>query len=98
VACTPVRGLLRSALVRHLAIYWVPWPRGRVQGPPDAFVTQPTEWEADHRALLELVRRFGARSPAGEWPEHALFGPMTGKDWGVFCYKHFNHHLTQFGV
>ena len=30
-------------------------------------------------------------------PDHALFGRMSGKDWGFFCYKHFDFHLQQFG-
>lgn len=96
--CAPVQSLLRGALVRYLSIYWVPWPKGRIKGPPDAFVTKPTTWEADVGALEVLVERFAARAPSREWPDHALFGKMTGNDWGVFCYKHFNHHLSQFGV
>jgi len=91
-------GPLRNPLIRHLVIYWVPWPRGRIKGPPEAFVSKPTTWEADVATLIDLVNRFVERGPAGEWPDHALFGHMTGKRWGVFCHKHFNHHLTQFGA
>lgn len=36
-------GWRRNALIRSLAIYFVPWPRGRLKGPKDAFVTQPIE-------------------------------------------------------
>ena len=95
--CTPVASLLRFSLLRHASIYWVPWPKGRVQGPPGAFVTQPGTWAADVENLLDLVARFGAREPRGPWPNHALFGKMTGVDWGVLCHKHFDHHLRQFG-
>lgn len=96
--CTPVRSVLRLAPVRYLCIYWITWPKGRIQGPPDAFLRAPTSWEADLSGLRELVERFGARDPRGKWPEHALFGPMTGRDWGVFCHKHLDHHLSQFGA
>jgi hypothetical protein len=97
--CAPLTGLriLRWPGVRYLSIYWLPWPRGRVKGPPDAFVTKPGAWESDLETLLGLVSRFAARGPGGAWPEHALFGPMTGADWGFFCHKHFDHHLRQFG-
>jgi hypothetical protein len=91
-------GPLRNPLVRYLAIYWLPWPKGRIKGPPEAFVTKPTTWDADVATLIDLVNRFLERGPSGEWPDQALFGHMTGKSWGVFCHKHFNHHLTQFGV
>lgn len=96
--CAAQPGLLRNSLVRYLAIYWVPWPKGRIKGPPEAFVTQPTDWDADIQTLLKLLDRFVARGAKGVWPEHPLMGRMTGKDWGVFCHKHFNHHLSQFGV
>jgi len=91
-------GLLRLRPVRFASIYLVPWPKGRVQGPPEAYVTQPASWEKDVLALEELVKRFASRNPDDQWSDHALMGRMTGRDWGVFCYKHFNHHLNQFGV
>ncbi|HEX4955272.1 MAG TPA: DUF1569 domain-containing protein [Thermoanaerobaculia bacterium] len=96
--CTPERSYLRLPGVRYLAIYWVPWPKGRSRGPADAFLTQPVEWDSDLRALIAKVERFGTRDPAERWPDHALMGRMRGEDWGVLCAKHFDHHLRQFGV
>ena len=29
---------------------------------------------------------------------HPFFGKMTGREWGILMYKHFDHHLKQFGV
>ncbi len=97
----PVRarpGLLRWSLIRYLSIYVVPWPKGRIEGPSEAFVTQPTSWDADIATLVELLRRFVEDGPDRAWPEHALMGRMTGRDWGVFVHKHFDHHFRQFGV
>ena len=96
--CQVQPGPLRNPVVRYLVIYWLPWPKGRVTGPPEAFLTQPTAWDDDVATLIALVERFVARGPSGDWPEHALLGRMSGRDWGVFCHKHFNHHLSQFGV
>jgi hypothetical protein len=98
---TPValrRGILRLAPVRYASIYLVPWPKGRIKGPPEAFVTQPTTWDADVAALEALLERFASRGPGERWPEHALLGRMSGADWGVFVHKHFDHHLRQFGA
>jgi hypothetical protein len=97
VTPAPRPGPLRWPLVRQAVIHWLPWPRGRIQGPPEAFVTRPTTWGADLATLEALVERFAVRGPGGAWPDHALFGRMRGRDWGVFCYKHFDHHLRQFG-
>lgn len=96
--CAPKPGPLRWPLIRQAVLYLLPWPRGRVQGPPEAFVSQPTDWEADVAALEALVERFVARGTGGDWPEHFLFGRMSGRAWGFFCHKHFDHHLRQFGV
>ena len=85
-------------MVRYASIYLMPWPKGRIKGSREAFLTQPTAWEADVAALEGLVQRFVARGPGARWPEHALMGPMSGRDWGVFVHKHFDHHLRQFGV
>lgn len=97
-ACQLRGGPLRWAPLRHAVIYWVPWPRGRLKGPPEAFLTQPTSWNADLETLETLVRRFAEREGADTWPEHALLGRMSERDWGAFCHKHFDHHLRQFGV
>jgi len=97
VTPAPVAGPLRLPLARWLAIYWIPWPRGRIQGPPDAFVTPPAEWGRDVDTLVGFVERFAARDAEARWPDHALFGRMSGRDWGTFCHKHFDHHLRQFG-
>ncbi|MBM3290431.1 MAG: DUF1569 domain-containing protein, partial [Candidatus Hydrogenedentes bacterium] len=83
--------------IKYLAIHVIPWPKGRVIGPPEAFVTKPEDWTKDVDTLIALVERFAARGADGAWPDHAIFGAMTGRDWGVFCHKHFDHHLRQFG-
>ena len=91
-------GLLRWPPLRYVAIYLLPWPKGRIKGPPEAFMTQPKSWPADVAELEGLLERFTARGSLGDWPDHALFGRMSGRDWGVFVHKHFDHHLRQFGV
>ena len=98
VHATQLPGIRRTALVRWLAIYVIWWPKDRIQGPPEAFTTQPENWKSDRTALVTLVQRFAQRFPAGPFGNHAFFGAMTPQDWGVFCYKHFDHHLRQFGV
>jgi hypothetical protein len=94
---TPVKSILRWPPIRFASIYLIPWPKGRIKGPIDAFVTQPGAWDEDVAHLIALVRRFADSDPGAEWPPHALLGRMTGRDWGALCHKHFDHHLRQFG-
>ncbi len=91
-------GLLRLPPVRLAAIYVIPWPKGRITGPPEAFVSKPAAWGEDVEHLAAMIERFAACDPDGAWPAHALFGTMRGRDWGVFVHKHFDHHLRQFGA
>lgn len=93
--CEPMPGLLRYSPLRELALYLAPWPKG-VKGPPEAFVTTPNNWGADLDRLTNLANHFAARGPDGTWPDHPRFGAMNGRDWGVFCSRHFRHHLAQF--
>ncbi len=92
----PPRGPFRFAPMRFLLIHVLPWPKGRAQGPREAFTTPPASWEDDRRALLDLVGRFGEASADGLAPTHPLFGRMTARDWGVLSYRHLDHHLRQF--
>ena len=94
----PRPGPLRWPLVRHVVMFWLPWPHGRVQGPPEAFVTLPTTWTADLATFERLVDRFVQQEERHDWPEHAFFGPMTRRSWGAFCHRHFDYHLQQFGA
>lgn len=71
-------------------------PRAR-SGALRAFVTHPGVWARDVETLLNLLARFGSRSQEDVWPDHGLFGRMTGRDWGVLCYKHFDHHCGSLG-
>ena len=98
VEATQLSGWRRNALVRNLAIYVLPWPKGRIKGPADAFVTEPGEWERDLELLIGYVEEFALQEPSATCPPHAIFGAMSRKDWGAFCWKHFDHHLRQFGV
>jgi hypothetical protein len=94
----PIRGPLRWPVLRHLVMLWIPWPPGLAKGPPEAFLTRPTTWAADLAGFESLIDRFVRQEDRAAWPDHAIFGPMTRRTWGLFCHRHFDYHLRQFGV
>ncbi len=96
--CAPVPGVWRYAPFREafLNLRFL-WEKG-MQGPPEAFVTAPTSWEDDLATLRELLECVLTHEPEGDWPEHPNLGRMSRRAWGVFTYRHFDHHLRQFGV
>ena len=91
-------GRIRGAVWRYLAIHRLPWPEGKIQSPPGAFSTPSLGWERDRQVVVELIERFATASPAKLGAIHPTFGHMKPRDWDVLQYRHFDHHLRQFGV
>lgn len=48
---------------------------------------------------VELIQQFfdGGISKCTSKP-HSFFGHLTPEEWGIVQWKHFDHHLRQFGV
>lgn len=97
LAARPIAGPMRLAPFRWFAIDVMPWPHG-IKGPRESFTTQPLNWDRDVSTLRSLLEQFAARAGQSEWPEHPMFGRMSGSLWGRLTCKHFDHHLRQFGV
>lgn len=91
-------GALARFPVKQLVIYVLPWPRGRLQSPPDLLVTQPGRWDEDVERLVSKLDAVGARGPVGEWPTSEVFGRLSAAEWGALLRTHLHHHLRQFGV
>lgn len=95
----PVRGgALKWPLVKQAIMYWLPWPKGKIEAPREMFQTPPTTWTADLATLEALVGRFAEQTSRPQWPPHPFFGAMTHRSWGRFSHRHFDHHLRQFGA
>jgi hypothetical protein len=94
----PRRSPFRYPVIKQLAMYWLPWPKGKIRAPAAAFVTQPGEWEEDLATLEALMGRFAQLPAERDWPAHPFFGTMTKSSWARVSYRHFDHHLRQFGV
>ena len=91
-------GLLWFRQGRRLLVHWLPWPKARVGAPPEMFTTTPGEWNEDVSSLHVLVDRVGEKHAADPWAAHPVFGPISGREWGLLCWKHLDYHLRQFGA
>lgn len=92
------KGPLANGVARWLLAYVVPFPKGRAETAPEMLTTRPDDWHADLSTTHELLRAAAQRGPNGSWARHPAFGETSGKLYGVFIHKHFDHHLRQFGV
>lgn len=86
-----------------------PFIRGQVFGdkpfrrnaPTDPIyvVSSPQDFEAERTRLATLIDRVVQRGTAKvDGSVHPFFGRLSGDQWGQLIYKHFDHHLRQFGV
>lgn len=93
----PKKTALRFPVLKHLAIYVLPWPQGTGTA-PELIARAPAAWNGEIVTLSALIERFAHLSPSGKWARHPLFGALSGRTWGVLIYRHIDHHFTQFGI
>ena len=89
---------LANPLLRRVVIYYLPWPKGKAETVPEMLITKPSDWDADLARLRDLLHAAAARGASAQWATHPAFGAISGKDYGTLIYRHFDHHLRQFGV
>ena len=94
----PRKTILTNRALRWVVIHLLPWPKGRTKTVKEMLTTKPSEFNDDRRRLIGMLEKAAARSANGEWSPHPAFGDLPGRDYGVLIYRHFDHHLRQFGV
>jgi len=94
----PKKVPIRFFPLKQLIIYVLPFPKGVPTAPELLVGTGRAVWDDEVKRFHLLMARLAARSGDTEWPSHPAFGSMTRRAWGVLGYRHFAHHLTQFGV
>lgn len=79
----------------------LPWPRG-FRAPreldQERAGTSPESWDEDLAALHAALDRFFVERDRVAGNIHAVFGPLSRREWGVWGYRHTHHHLRQFGL
>jgi hypothetical protein len=94
--------LLRGRFGRWLVLYsGMPWVRNYQTVPEvDILLKQEKieDFEAERRALVEIMVTFSECSEERLLPEHPFFGSFRHKDWMRWGYLHTDHHLRQFGI
>lgn len=87
--------LSANPIARKLLIDILPWPKNMVTA-QDFIVKDDPEFEQTKQATINIVNDFiNSNDFSGS---HPVFGIMDKETWGKAMYKHFDHHLKQFGV
>jgi hypothetical protein len=92
----PKRTAIRYPPLKQLIVYCLPFPKG-AQTAPELIGRVPGDWMQEVHAAGALLERI-ASPPDGQRPEHPMFGRLSEQALGVFVYRHYDHHLRQFGV
>ena len=93
----PKRLPIRYFPLKQLVIYLLPFPKGAPTA-PELLPKDSGTADASKSELARLLRALAERANATAWPEHPAFGKLGQRGWGVLTYRHFDHHLRQFGV
>jgi len=100
VATGVIIGRHRDTLLRRTLLKWIvvhspmQAPPGKVRTVPEMLSTAPTSWDADMATCIRLINEVGLGKANGR---HPAFGPLSAREWGLIAWKHFDHHLRQFG-
>jgi hypothetical protein len=70
--------------LNYLAVYVIPWAKGKGKASEETLRTKSSDWHADQAALIALVERFSVQDPNARWPEDAVFGSLSGRA-GACC-------------
>ncbi len=93
---TPFIVRLLGGFIRKMVVSDKPYPRS-TRTHPQYLQTTAKDFAAEKARLLAALEAFRAAEP-GPATRHALFGELSHDEKGWMCYKHLDHHLTQFGV
>lgn len=62
-------------------------------------ITGNPDFEKEKVKLMKQVIAFSEGGAAKcTSRKHVFFGPLTSEEWAIMQWKHFDHHLRQFGV
>ena len=81
---------------KQLFMLGLPFGKGAPTA-PQLLTTKPAEIATDVDKVVAQLERF-AKADAPVAATHPAFGAMTKDTWGKLGYRHFDHHLRQFGV
>ena len=84
-----------------VAVYILPfWPKGEKTAPELDQVQEGTKAKDFYTELEFLYKMMDIleEREASKFHPHPMFGKLTKEQWSDLLYKHFDHHLRQFGV
>jgi hypothetical protein len=97
---SPVDTILTRTVIKTVAL-WAPfpWPPGyptRPEVDPQREGRKPGDFDRDRDRVETEMYRFMDAVHQGTMAKHAIFGPMSAREWLRWGWLHADHHLRQF--
>lgn len=93
---TPFIVRLLGGFIKKMVVSDKPYPRS-TKTHPQYLQTTEKDFATEKERLLAALEEFRA-TEHGPATSHAIFGELGHDEKGWMCYKHLDHHLTQFDV
>lgn len=91
-------GRLMGPFIKKVVMSEKPYKQGLPTG-PNFIIKDEKKFEQEKAKLITLYKKFIDRGEKGvEGFKHPLFGKLSAYEWGFRQWKHFDHHLKQFGA
>jgi hypothetical protein len=91
-------GRIVGPLFRSLLYNDTPYKQN-LRTAPNFVITEEKDFETEKAMILKQIATFHQLGENGinKYP-HPFFGKFSTAQWGMSQYKHFDHHLRQFGL
>jgi hypothetical protein len=95
---TGFKKFILKALVKGIVVNEKTYKKSS-QTAPAFLITDERDFAAEKSKLLAYITRMSTDGRSSfEGKESNSFGELNAQEWNNMCYKHIDHHLTQFGV
>ena len=91
-------GILFGKMAKKRIVNEEPFKKGLPTDPSFVIKHEPDFYKSQEELKAVIERLYNTNKEALVQRKHPFFGKMTADEWGLLSYKHFDHHLRQFGV
>ncbi len=91
-------GKLFGRIAKKQLLVDEPMKKGLPTDPGFVVKNEPDFYQSQKELKDAIQRLYETDKNALLHRKHPFFGRMTTDEWGILNYKHYDHHLRQFGV
>ena len=91
-------GILFGKMAKKRMVSEEPFKKNLPTDPSFVVKHNPDFYENQQELKVLIEKLYNTDKTELQSRKHPFFGKLTIEEWGLLNYKHFDHHLRQFGV